>query len=97
MTDQPKPDQVASDRLVKRMVAAAAANKTEVVAGYAIVQANLVHCSVQALIHLLKHKGILTENDLSQALAREYDKRTDSLQQRSIIVESAPVVRPKDN
>jgi predicted deacylase len=97
MTDQPKPDAIAADRLTMRLTNAIKTNKTEVVAGYALVQANMAHCSMQAIIDLLRHKGVISEQELSQALASNYNKRADSLVERSIIAPPAPQVRPKDH
>lgn len=97
MTDQPKPDSIAADRLVARLTNAIKTNKTEVVAGYALVQANMAHCSMQAIIDLLRHKNIISENEISAALALSYNKRSDSLVERSIIAPPAPQVRPKDH
>lgn len=91
-----KQDEIEAQRLCDVLARNIGTNTAQKVAGMAYLQAATAQCGVQALVDLLKHKGIISDTDLEAALASSYRKRRDHAEDNSIIAAPAPTVRPRN-
>jgi hypothetical protein len=95
MADRPV-DAAAAEQLAHAAGRVVANSKVERVAGMAYLQAVFAQAANQALINLLKRHNIISEKELEKCLAEEYETRFKQLSGSSgVIVQSAPLVRPK--
>jgi hypothetical protein len=81
MTDVPKtPEQLAANRLAEAIVKYVNECSGVEIAVAAFATANRSEGSLQGLIRLLVHKGVLTRSELGDSIAWALDHRTAELQ-----------------
>lgn len=94
--DKVAQDGIEAEKLAKVLGAMVAQNTPGKVAGLAYLQATMAQCALQAIIDMLRHKGIVSESEISAALAAAYRNRRAHAEHSSIIVPAAPQVRPQN-
>jgi len=82
-----------ADELTSELLRAIARSDVPTIAANAMMQATFAQQCAEAILQLLRHKGIITEGDIQTALANAYHARSHKLKNSGNVV-VPPMLRP---
>lgn len=92
MSEQNNRAKRAGEWLMKTMRGFLGANDPSQVAGHAYMQSVMSQASAQALVTLLRRKNVISEEEISRALAEAYETREQLFHDQSIKAAPAPQI-----